>query len=752
MSDFQPRPKQRDILAYRSGWMGIAAVPGAGKTRTLSELAARLLHEAPLDIGQELLIVTLTQSAVGGFSYQLQNIMKHDVMLGGFRYRVRSLHGLANDIVSERPDLVGLGDDFNIIDDRAAYQILEASVTAWRNANPQVMNRYIQPAYHENYKVQREQIPRLLMDMASAFIKRAKDNQFTPQDIDTVLKEGHPDDLPLAVMCADIYSRYQQGLSYRGGVDFQDLIRLALRALQQDPDYKARLRQRWPYILEDEAQDSSLLQETILRELTSDGGNWVRVGDPNQAIYETFTTANPQFLRDFLTEQNVMARDLPNSGRSQPSIIALANHLIDWSVDGHPVQGVREKQPLTRPHIEPTPKGDPQPNPPDEPFRIILDSTAYASHDELAILIQRLRQTLREDPNQTVVVLSPSNHRGYSAIDAIQNAKLPYVELLQSSTNTREVAGTLYRVMNLLANPTSAGALANAYQAYRRSAKHSANQMNYVRGVMSLLKTCHQVETFIAPSVGVPEWLDEAVPDDDALRDELIGFREWLVRMIGVAALPVDQLVLTIAQSLFDEPIDLAAAYSLALQLRRDEAANEQNRILGQQAQPWGLTEFTHRLMEIAKNERKFLGANDDQGFNPEEHRGKVVVTTVHKAKGLEWDSVFLLSVSNYDFPAALDSDNFIGEKWYVMGRLNLPEEALAQLEALAHHTPYREGDATNDARVEYAAERLRLLYVAMTRARRQLVITWNTGNNKKYPNNEAVALRALRQFWERKA
>ena len=50
-------------------------------------------------------------------------------------------------------------------------------------------------------------------------------------------------------------------------------------------------------------------------------------------------------------------------------------------------------------------------------------------------------------------------------------------------------------------------------------------------------------------------------------------------------------------------------------------------------------------------------------------------------------------------------------------------------------------------ARLEYSAERLRVLYVGITRARRELVITWNTGRNGDC--TEAVAVRALREIWE---
>ncbi len=89
---------------------------------------------------------------------------------------------------------------------------------------------------------------------------------------------------------------------------------LALRALETDSGYLERLQNRWPWVLEDEAQDSSTLQEEMLRLLTRRHGNWVRVGDPNQAINTTFTSASAHHLRAFLNEHPEGARDLPNSG------------------------------------------------------------------------------------------------------------------------------------------------------------------------------------------------------------------------------------------------------------------------------------------------------------------------------------------------------------------------------------------------------------------------------------------------------
>ncbi|MBT6062163.1 MAG: UvrD-helicase domain-containing protein [Anaerolineae bacterium] len=62
------RPSQEKILAYTHGTMGISAVPGSGKTFTLSALAAEIIGRGVLDTEQEVLIVTLVNSAVDNFS------------------------------------------------------------------------------------------------------------------------------------------------------------------------------------------------------------------------------------------------------------------------------------------------------------------------------------------------------------------------------------------------------------------------------------------------------------------------------------------------------------------------------------------------------------------------------------------------------------------------------------------------------------------------------------------------------------
>jgi len=96
----------------------------------------------------------------------------------------------------------------------------------------------------------------------------------------------------------------------------------------------------------------------------------------------------------------------------------------------------------------------------------------------------------------------------------------------------------------------------------------------------------------------------------------------------------------------------------------------------------------------------------------------------------------------------------YMSEKWFVRDSLNLEAEALKQLRSLDVGLDgilsYKEGEATQAARVAYASERVRLLYVGITRAKRDLIITWNTG--RKGDLQPATPFIALQAYWEEKA
>ncbi len=739
---FKPRPKQAEVLKYQRGWMGVAAVPGAGKTKTLSALAAKLIYENRLRDDQEVLIVTLVNSAVDNFSRQVRELLAETKLLPNFGYRVRTLHSLCSEIVRERPGLVGLADDFQIVDEREAAGILYDAVNAWVRANPDSLDEFLAPDFDQSKVdyVRRESWGEAVSSIAGAFIRQAKDEQLLPDHIRQGLdKRGKR--LALAEMCYEIYANYQRSLHYRGAVDFQDLIRLALQALTLDEGYLKRLRNRFPYILEDEAQDSSLLQEDILRLLAGKEGNWVRVGDPNQAIYETFTTARPENLIRFIESQEVTRRELPDSGRCAPKIIKLANALIDWTRERHPNPAIRQRESLHLPYIRPTGKNDPQPNPPDDAAKITFYAKALTPAEEVEIVIESIKRWLPDHPNETVAVLAPRNKRGFEIVDALKNAKLDYVELLRSTTSTREAAGAIGNILSYLAKPGDANRLATVYKVWRREERDDPEASAKLERIAKAIRKCAHVEDLIWNSLG-RDWLDdseeaaELAKEDPYARGQLEVFRTLIRKWQEAVLLPIDQLILILAGDLFAGAADLAIAHSLAVLLNQRADVHPD----------WRLPQYVDELAAIARNERRFLSVTeDDRGFDPELHKGKVTVATMHSAKGLEWDRVHLLSLNTYDFPAALPGDQFISERWFVREGINLEAEALAQLKAIKNGEEYFEGAASESARLDYAAERLRLLYVGITRARKELIATWNTGRRgDQQPSAPFEALRSI--------
>lgn len=713
------RRAQSDILSYDGGKMGVSAVPGSGKTYTLSLLAATLIERNVLQDNQEILVVTLVNSAVDNFAKKISEFVKETGLPRNYGYRIRTLHGLANDIVRDRPELAGLPADFRILDENEANRILHDKVDAWRRGHSEFEQHWTKSDV-EPYKAS-QGWSKLLVTIATDFIRQAKDLAISPQ---TVADQANQSDSMLLQMVSSIYTDYQLALNMRGAVDFDDLIRLAFRCIQTDKDYLSRLQYRWPYILEDEAQDSSRMQESILRLLSEKSGNWVRVGDPNQAIYETFTTADPKFLVDFLNEPGVISKELPNSGRSARKIINLANHLIEWTQNEHPAMELRSS--LVRPLIQPTDQNDPQPNPPDSPNNVFIDTRKYDSEEEIRRICSNVKTWLATHDKETAAILVGSNERGGAVADQLRSIGLQPVELLRVSQSTRKTAEFLSLCLKYLWKP-SRKSLSEAFSLYYRIIQNDVEGLSSRAELLSrTILRFDPLELFAAPTPA-QDWMQHpaVLPLSAELVEELSVFQRLIERWMAAILLPIDQLILTISQDVFTDPADLALAQKVAGMLERAARSSPD----------WGLGEFAAELESVSKNQSKISGFSDeDLGFDPDKYKGQVLVTTIHKAKGLEWDRVYLLSANNYDFPSLQNYDRYVSEKWFVRDQINLPAEAVESLQRYKEGDPLsflnQPGYATLEARRKYCSERLRLLYVGITRARKELAITWNTGRN----------------------
>jgi DNA helicase-2/ATP-dependent DNA helicase PcrA len=280
------------------------------------------------------------------------------------------------------------------------------------------------------------------------------------------------------------------------------------------------------------------------------------------------------------------------------------------------------------------------------------------------------------------------------------------------------------------------------FKVWKRDSRQNDVEKALVDRTAELVHKIHYVEDFIWPADG-KDWLaNSAISVQAPERFQLLSqFQQIIRKWQRSVLLPIDQIVLTLAQDLLTDPGELAIAHKLAVLLARAQDAHPD----------WRLGELSDELVVIARNERRFLGFSDsDSGFDPDKYKGKVIISTMHKAKGLEWDRVYLMSVNNYDFPSGALGDPYISEKWFIRDHLNIEAETLSQLQSLfstGEYQWYQEGRATLDARLDYARERLRLLYVGITRAKKELIITWNTG--RRGESRPAIPLAELFSYLE---
>jgi DNA helicase-2/ATP-dependent DNA helicase PcrA len=297
--------------------------------------------------------------------------------------------------------------------------------------------------------------------------------------------------------------------------------------------------------------------------------------------------------------------------------------------------------------------------------------------------------------------------------------------------------------MQFFADPTKSTSLTEFFTVFIEYTTNENPKNEHFLKLTKEILNCKNMENFLAPVPGKDdlERIKDGFDENWAV-DYLEDFQHQLLDWQKASLLPIDQFVLTISIILFKKPSDLATAYKIANFLERTSKLHPE----------WSFSDFTNQLASIASNRIKLIGfSEEDLGFDPDQHKGKVVVSTVHKAKGLEWDRVYLLSVNNYDYPSFEEQDQYIAERWFIRDQLNLQAETLAALRSLVDQSGIKlsveEGMATQQARLDYCSERLRLLYVGITRARKELIITWNTGQRGQcYP---ATPLKELYRYWE---
>ncbi len=299
----QLNEQQRAAVEYIDGPMVVFAGAGTGKTRVITYRIAYLLNLGvnPYNI----LAVTFTNKAAQEMKERLIKLFHHKAE----NIWVSTFHSLCAKILYTEATNFGLKKNFVIYDENDSIKLIKECMKEIS----------IQPTNFSVYDIY-------------GLICRAKDNLIDPESykINTIVSHQYYREI-----IADIYSRYQKKLEQNNALDFSDLIMKTVEFLKNEQfvEIKNKYAQRFKYIHVDEYQDVNYSQVVLLKILSSVHHNVCVVGDDDQTIY-TWRGSNVNYLlnfkKDFSTKDvQVKEFTITKNYRSKKTILDVSNVLIN---------------------------------------------------------------------------------------------------------------------------------------------------------------------------------------------------------------------------------------------------------------------------------------------------------------------------------------------------------------------------------------------------------------------------------------
>lgn len=697
------REGQRQMADWRSGPLAVSAVPGAGKSTGMAGAAALAIARNQLHNRRQLVVVTFTRSAAANIKAKIRKYLREQLSLAQVGFVVHTLHGLALNIANRHPELSGLNlDNVTVVTPERSHRLIRAAVERWIAANPrryQVLVEGQQFDGEETERLRRQSVLRteVLPSLAQTVIHEAKSSGYLPAKLWELSTETR-DEYGILALAAGLYENYQDLLRSRDFIDYDEMILAALRVLENQNALRLWQNQVFA-VFEDEAQDSSPLQTKLLEILATDPNkadappNLVRVGDPNQAINSTFTPADPKYFRDFCEAckaENRLAT-MDRAGRSSQIIIDAANFVLDW-VNNSQLAGTA--QPFRPQKILPVTAGDPQPDANPAPVGRGLEIYTPRDVYQTVQLIGERAMELLAPLNKggiggSAAVLVRTNDQGRFVAQHLRQEygnQLDIYDVIQQTLYTK-VPAEILSLLQFLDRPHSPDYLKAALEVLVERQLIPPQDLNALASLP---------EQFLYPS-----------PLDPPQTEAAIEARRFCTKLLRARIeLPHYQLITFLALALNYDQTELATADKLAERVVKQTAGNS------------SMPSTLNVLTEIVSSERfepVDTQGNESQFTQP----GKLTIITMHKAKGLDWDYVFVPFLHAAMIPGNLR----IPTPAQFLGDFTLAEVARAQIRASLHgEFPLPEvAAAWEEAGYLKTAEEFRLLYVAMTRAKRLL-------------------------------
>jgi DNA helicase II / ATP-dependent DNA helicase PcrA len=488
-----------------------------------------------------------------------------------------------------------------------------------------------------------------------------------------------------AVLAADAYPRYEETLRACGAVDFDDLLVLPVRLLESDEDVCRSLWRRWHYLVIDEYQDTNGVQLQLARLLAGSRRNLCVVGDDDQSIY-AFRGADVNNILEFERHfPGAAVIRLEQNYRSTQRILAAANAVIagnarrhvkrlrtengigalidDWEhADDHAEAESVAREIAVRRYAQQRRWGDfavlyrtnPQARPLEEalraqgvPYRVV-GGTAFFDRKEVADGLAYLRVIATPDDEIALrrIINYPARGIGRTTVlRIVEHARARRVPFARA-----------------LADPEAAGV----------SGAPAAAIGAFLARLDAARTSLLEAERLAAspPPVGawppLAVWARQLFAElglEDALRDDPRNARSVEARIENLRDLAGS--IARCERKQWAERLDAAAD--------ADESA-------------WAPPTLADALARLA------LAEIDDRDEDDTDDANAVTLMTLHSAKGLEFEEVYLVGLEEGILPHA---------------------RSLAESEAGEPHV----ADAT-------LAEERRLLYVGMTRAKQRLVLS----------------------------
>ncbi len=708
------REQQRVIDGYRGGYAAISAVPGAGKTTTLSALAAHLIDG--LDPRQRVMIVTYQNAAVSNFQRAVaQRLRERGQPERGFV--VRTLHSLASEVLQSVRHRAELDVGARVIDEADASRLLDEAIAVARMRHHDTLRQLVQDHEASGAKTWPDKNDWLFRKVAEKAVSTIK---HLPDDLDALRRRcaGYGLWLPFVL---DVCQEYQIALRERGYLEYDDLVIHAVDALQSSPALRQRLRGRWPYLLEDEAQDSSPLLEEMLTLIAGEGGNLVRVGDPNQAILTTFTNSSVEGFRRWLGDESVQQFELAGSSRSTETILRLANRFVERVHHNFEIAAVQQNALRQQPiHTVRTPSGLlANPSRPQSASGGVEFAVFERTEDECDTVVTKALRYLQKFPDRTVAILVGGKDIGYEYSAAVAERGFPDDRIIRllSGKDGRPVGliDRLTPIVNYLERPDKGHWLAELLASWSE-----LGDTDRVALAVSRVKSGAGItlSDVLYPEGDQPVGGCLRLPDDLNVEEQrtlarLRAVPGWLENRLAQPHDLLSLIAATIQPDDTERPL-LDAIIATVGSVPPDPTVSR-------------LRQLRDLLAEIQKRHRRLRGTHDDYEIKIEP--GTLTISTRHQAKGLEWDIVFAVGCDEFWFHGTLDFPRMTQQA--CLGPFDPLLTMMTELRfALDGRPDYPAPSDIEQTTIQQAideiSEGLRILYVTITRARTGLWLSWH--------------------------